>query len=233
MLACSRLSSPEPQATALLESIREFAVEHCDTADAAHDDLHLRRVVSNAKALVDAEKRAGQSVDPFVVEAACWLHDIVQLPKGQGQPGEAERNSAALARVYLLELGLENSRVEAISSAIATHSYSGGLAPATIEAGIVQDADRLDAIGAVGIARFWITMQRLGGRMYHADEPLPLQRELDDRTWALDHIERKLLNLVALMNTIAGRQEAERRAAFLRLYREEFLREIRSSERGG
>ena len=98
--------------------------------------------------------------------------------------------------------------------------------PNTLEAAIVQDADRLDALGAIGIARLWVTGVALGGQLYAADDPAGHQRELDDRHYGLDHIERKLLRSPDTMNTAAGKREAERRAAFVAAYRAEFLREL-------
>jgi uncharacterized protein len=221
------LSSVTTPTTNLLDAIRGFAVARCDPSDPAHDELHLQRVVANAR-LLAAEEAA--DVDMFVVEAAGWLHDCVQLPKGQGEPGEAAKRSAQRAAAHLLECGVEPPIVEGICAAIRTHSFSGGLRPESLEAAILQDADRLDALGAVGIARFWATMVRMGGLMYHPTDPSALTRELDDRAWALDHLQRKLFKLVDLMNTQAGRAEAERRTAFLHAYRAEFLREVGAAE---
>lgn len=209
----------------MLERIQAFALARAAEADPAHDELHLRRVVANARGIM-GNLPASASVDRFVVEAACWLHDCVYLPKGQGVAGEAAQRSAGHAAAYLEELGVDTHLVRAVHDAVLTHSFSGGLKPATIEAAIVQDADRLDALGAIGIARLWVTMVSMGGAMYHRDDPAGSSRDLDDRSWALDHIERKLFRLPTLMNTEAGRAEAERRAAFLRAYLDEFLREI-------
>lgn len=210
----------------LLREVEEVARERASTNDAAHDAAHLARVVANARRLVAAEWKAGRPVDPVVVEVAAWLHDIVPLPKGQGAPGEAARRSAHDARAILQNLGADEAFIAAVVHAVEAHSFSGGISPETAEAQVVQDADRLDALGAIGIARLWVTGATLGGQLYHPDDPLGVSRELDDRAWGLDHIERKLLRLPALMQTEAGRVEAERRAEFVRQYRDELLREI-------
>jgi len=212
--------------TALLDEIEEFARVRCAGLDTAHDALHLSRVLANARLLIDAERAAGETVEAFVVEAACWLHDLVQLPKGSGPAGESARQSAAVARAFLAERGVEAPTIDAIAHAVEAHSYSGGMRPATIEAAILQDADRLDALGAVGIARLWVTGVGLGGALHHDGDPAGTARELDDRAYSLDHIERKLLRLPTTMNTVSGRQEAERRSGFVQQYREEFLREL-------
>jgi uncharacterized protein len=206
--------------------IAAFARERSARHDTAHDALHLARVVANARGLVEDERAAGANVDEFIVEAACWLHDVVQVPKGSGPAGEAARQSAAVARGFLEGHAVDPARIEAIAHAIAAHSYSGGLRPETIEAAIVQDADRLDALGAVGLARLWVTGVSIGGTLYHPTDPGAANRQLDDRAYGLDHIERKLLQLPATMNTASGRAEGARRAEFIRHYREEFLREL-------
>lgn len=210
----------------LLTEIEAFARERCTNHDTAHDSLHLARVRANARLLMDAERANGTAIDAFVVEAACWLHDLIQLPKGSGPAGESARRSAAATREFLSVLGVDSSRVDAVAHAVAAHSFSGNLRPETVEAAILQDADRLDALGAVGIARLWVTGVSLGGRLYHASDPAGAARELDDRSYGLDHIERKLLRLPDTMNTRSGREEALRRAEFVRHYRDQFLREL-------
>jgi uncharacterized protein len=209
-----------------LREIEAFARERFQGREAAHDVAHIERVVANARRLLTDERSLGHDADEFVIRAACWLHDSVQLPKGQGPPGESARRSAACARALLTDLGVPRADIDAIAHAVEAHSFSGGLRPDTVEAAIVQDADRLDALGAVGIARFWVTAAGIGRSLYDADDPRALRRPLDDREFALDHIEKKLLRLPELMNTVAGRAEAERRAQFLREYRERFLDEI-------
>lgn len=210
----------------LLTEIEAFARERCAELDTAHDALHLSRVLANARLLIDAERAAGATVDAFVVEAACWLHDVIQLPKGTGPAGESARQSASIARAFLTERSVKPSLIDATAHAVEAHSYSGGMQPSTIEAAILQDADRLDALGAVGIARLWVTGVSLGGALHHDSDPAGQARQLDDRAYSLDHIERKLLRLPATMNTDSGRIEAQRRAEYVRQYRDEFLREL-------
>ena len=209
----------------VLKDIEAFARQQCADHDTAHDALHLERVWANARWLIGAESGDGATIDAFVVEAACWLHDLVEFPKGTGPAGASARQSADAARGFLLTHGVDSIEVEAIAHAVASHSFSGGLRPATIEAAIVQDADRLDALGAIGIARLWVTGVSLGGDLYHPSDPSGAHRDLDDRAYGLDHIERKLLRLPETMNTASGSQ-ASRRAGFVKQYRDEFLREL-------
>jgi uncharacterized protein len=212
----------------LIAEIERIARLRCVTHDAAHDVLHLARVLANARLIGAAELAARRPVNLSVVEAAVWLHDIVQVPKGAGPAGEAARRSAAEARDILVALAVADRLIEAVAHAIEVHSFSSGRRATTPEAAILQDADRLDALGAIGIARLWVTGSVLGGLLYHPDDPSATDRDLDDRRYALDHIERKLLRLPELMNTDAGRAEAERRVEFVRAYRDQLFHEIAS-----
>lgn len=162
----------------------------------------------------------------FVVESAAWLHDVVQLPKGSGPPGEAARQSAVQARKFLDQIGADSGETGAIVHAIEAHSFSGGLMPETAEAAIVQDADRLDALGAIGLARLWVVAGTLGSELYHETDPAGMHRPLNDRSYGLDHIPAKLLKLPDLMNTETGRAMAAERVRFVREFRATFLREI-------
>ena len=165
-------------------------------------------------------------MDGFVVEAAAWLHDLVQLPKGAGAPGEAARRSAHAARELLASFDFPLDTVDAIAHAVEVHSFSGDRRPETLEAAIVQDADRLDALGAIGLARLWIVAAGTPGALYDEHDPLAARRSLDDRQFDLDHIGKKLLLLPELMNTATGRRLAAERAAFVERYRAQFVDEI-------
>ena len=210
----------------IIAAVEEFSRERCARHDPAHDALHVSRVVQNVRIILSEEMEASR----FITEAAAWLHDIVQLPKGSGQPGESARQSAREATQFLVALGVDDSRIQSIAHAIEEHSFSGGLRPRSKEAAILQDADRLDALGAVGIARLWVTAGNLGSCLYHPDDPAATRRELDDRKYGLDHFERKLLRLPGLMNTGAGRRIASARAEYVLHFRDTFLNELAGND---
>jgi uncharacterized protein len=189
--------------------------------DGAHDLNHLHRVWRNASALLDAYPAA----DTLTVMAACYLHDLVNLPKNHPQRNMASRQSATLACSRLAELGFPAARLEGVGHAIETHSFSAALVPHTLEAKIVQDADRLDALGAVGLARLFYTAGRMGCGLAHDSDPMALHRELDDRHYALDHIERKLATLPLTMQTEAGRALGHKRLSALTDFRDTFINE--------
>jgi uncharacterized protein len=117
-----------------------------------------------------------------------------------------------------MESGYPAQEIPAIKHAIAAHSFSAGIIPQTLEAKVVQDADRLDAIGAIGIARCFVIGGALDTQLYDLQEPFPVDREADDRAYVIDHFYVKLLKLAELMHTRSGRHEADQRTAFMRHY---------------
>ena len=191
--------------------------------DGAHDINHLHRVWGNARRLLADHPEA----DALVVLAACYLHDLVNLPKNHPDRHLASRQAAQLARAQLEALDFPAARLDGVAHAIETHSFSAALTPETIEAAIVQDADRLDALGAVGLARMFYTAGRMGSALAHDSDPAGLDRPLDDRAYSLDHITVKLATLPDTMRTAAGRRVGEERLRQLNAFRATFIAEWR------
>lgn len=191
-------------------------------ADGAHDIGHLARVWANARAIALDEG----PVDMVVLEAAVWFHDLVNLPKTHPDRARASTLSAAQAVEILRAEGFDPARLPAVAHAIAAHSFSAGIAPETPEARILQDADRLEALGAVGIARMFMVAGATGGAMADAADPMALHRPLDDRAFALDHMQTKLLRLPDTMQTRMGRALAEERAEWMMSFRSRLLIEM-------
>lgn len=189
--------------------------------DGAHDSTHLERVWRNAQALLAQHPEA----DALVVMAACYLHDLVNLPKDDPDRAQASTRSAQLARHQLAWMDFPRDRLDAVAHAIEAHSFSANIPAASLEAKIVQDADRLDGLGAVGLARMFYIAGRMGSGLAHPEDPLGLEREFDDRRYALDHIMVKLAKLPGMMQTEGGRALAEERLARLMAFREEFAAE--------
>jgi uncharacterized protein len=198
-----------------------------DGADGAHDIDHLHRVWANARALMRAEPLLAEpsAADPLTVMAACYLHDLVNVPKNDPRRAEASRLSARQAVEVLNAAGFPPALLDGVAHAIEAHSFSAALPARTAEARIVQDADRLDALGAVGLARLFYTAGRMGSSLAHGGDPLGRARALDDRRYALDHIVVKLATLPALMQTQAGRAMGDDRLARLLAFREDFASE--------
>ncbi len=192
-----------------------------DAPDPAHDMAHVRRVVANARLLAALE-----NADQAVVLPAAWLHDCVVLPKDSAQRAQASRLAAARAGDFLRREGYEAAFIPAIEHAIAAHSFSAGIPPQTLEAQVVQDADRLDALGAIGLARTLMLGGAMGKPLYDDEEPLPQTRVADDSAYVIDHFYTKLLRLAERMHTAAGRREGERRTRLMRFYLAELEREV-------
>jgi len=187
--------------------------------DPGHGLIHLRRVVGTAVALAAEE---GARMD--IVLPAAWLHDCVHVAKDSPDRKRASRLAAVHASEFLERSGYPADVLPAIRHAIEAHSYSAGIPPTTVEAKIVQDADRLDALGAIGIARCIAVGAALGRPLYEPDDPFCERRAPDDAGASVDHFYSKLLKLAATMQTQAGRKEAERRTEFLRA----FIAQLRS-----
>lgn len=189
--------------------------------DGAHDLQHLHRVWRVARQLLAGHADA----DALVVLAACYLHDLVNLPKNHPDRARASRLAAQAACSQLERAGFPPDKLPGVAHAIEAHSFSAAIAPATLEAMIVQDADRLDALGAVGLARLFYTAGRMASALAHPDDPQALNRAPDDRTYALDHIDVKLARLPASMRTAAGRRLAQERLDWLLAFRATFIDE--------
>jgi uncharacterized protein len=189
--------------------------------DGAHDANHLERVWNNARSLLAYHPQA----DALVVMAACYLHDLVNLPKDDPGRARASRLSARRARDQLACMRFPPERLDAVAHAIEAHSFSARIPAETLEAKIVQDADRLDALGAVGLARMFYTAGRMGSALAHPSDPLAGHRQPDDRAYCLDHIQAKLATLPGLMQTEGGRALACERMRLLESFRTAFCAE--------
>lgn len=190
--------------------------------DGAHDLGHLDRVWKSCRLIALEEPGA----DADVLAAAAYFHDAVNLPKDSPDRAQASRLSADLAARELGAMGFDPARLPAVHHAIAAHSFSAGIVPETVEARILQDADRLEALGAIGIARMFLIAGQMGAALFDAEDPMALNRKLDDRRFALDHLEVKLFPVADAMQTAAGRQMAQERADWMASFRTRFLTEI-------
>ena len=165
-----------------------------------HDAEHTLRVYQNALKIAEHEP----DCDIEIVTLAALLHDADDY-----KLFTTENN--ANARSFMVRQNIPEDRVERICSVINSVSFSKnkGKRPDTIEAMIVQDADRLDAMGAIGIARTFA---------YGGEHGCPMRE-------SLQHFHDKLLRLKDLMNTETGRQLAEERHTFLEVFLQEIARE--------
>ncbi len=189
--------------------------------DPAHDFLHIRRVATTAMQLAREEH-----ADLMIVLPAAYFHDFVSVPKDDPRRSQASELSAEAAVKYLSDAGYPQRYLDAIRHAIAAHSFSAGIPCETIEAKVVQDADRLDSLGAIGIARCFTTTALMGRPYYDEHDPFAQNRTLDDKNYAVDHFFVKLFKLSETLQTASARAEGARRVAFLHDYLNQLQSEI-------
>jgi uncharacterized protein len=211
----------------LRDRLRAIAAQEM-VQDSAHDLAHLDRVWTNAQTIAKGEG----SVDLPVLCAAAYLHDLVNLPKDAPDRARASALSADAARPHLAALGFDVQRIDAACHAIVAHSFSAGITPQTPEAAILRDADRLDALGAIGIARAFAVSGALDRALYHPDDPFAMHRAPDDGAFALDHWPAKLLRLPDGMATGTGREMARARIAVMLRFARDLAGEIGQPENG-
>ncbi len=189
--------------------------------DPAHDYSHIMRVYKNAQKIMRHEKANSK-----IVLAAVLLHDVVQFPKSDPRSVTASTKSAKLAQKILQKHNFSDSEILIISDAIRDHSFSRGKTPQTIEGKILQDADRLDALGAIGIARTFSVGGSEKRPIYNESDPFCNKRKPDDNSWTVDHFYRKLLLLQKNMNTKFAKKEARKRTRLMMQFLSELKKEI-------
>ncbi|MFB5647120.1 MAG: HD domain-containing protein [Candidatus Nitrosomaritimum yanchengensis] len=189
--------------------------------DSAHDFDHIMRVYKNAQKICKNEK-----VNSKLVLCAVLLHDIISYPKSDKRSKLSSIKSAEASTKILKKYDFTEDEIQIISEAIRDHSFSQNKTPKTIEGKILQDADRLDAIGAIGIARVFAVAGSENRSFYSPDDPFCKNRSPDDQKWTLDHFYKKLLLLESLMNTKSGKSEAKRRTIVLKNFLSELKKEL-------
>jgi len=205
----------------LRDALRDHLIATSD-GDAAHDVAHTDRVWANAQSIADGEA----PVDMTVLLAACYFHDLVTLPKDSPDRARASALSADAAAPVLATLGLSPAQIDSARHAITAHSFSARIPPETLAAKILQDADRIEALGAIGIARCFATTGVLGGALFHGLDPFGTNRDLNDKAYAVDHFKIKLLRLPDTMQTASGRKLAQARAGVLRDFLDQLALEL-------
>ena len=190
-------------------------------ADPAHDFSHILRVSRNAR-IIGLQEGA----DMLVLMLASLLHDAGSGKKGNLAEDDCSLLGRGAVQAFLVRIGLDEERTRKVLYAVEVHRYSRGIVPVTLEARILQDADRLDAIGAIGIARVFLTGGVLRRDLYHPQDPFCRKREPDDGRWNLDHFYKKLLRLESGMHTESARRLAVKRTAVLKKFLSDLEEEI-------
>lgn len=202
----------------LLRAMR--LVESQLDGDPGHDLAHALRVA------LWTVRLGGESVPWREAVVAALLHDLHNVPKSSPERGEASALCARRAEELLPSCGFGPEAVIRIAEAIEDHSYSRGAVPRSALGRALQDADRLEALGALGVLRTASCGARMGASYVDPRDPWAAGRALDDRRYTIDHFFVKLLRLEETPHTEAGRAEARRRTAFLRAFLEELGEEL-------
>jgi len=205
--------------TTLASALLPHALEPSD--DGAHDLAHLQRVWHNVRTL-----QAEEGGDLEVLLAAVLLHDCVAVEKNSPLRSQASRLAATKAANVLAALDWSQSNISAVAHAIEAHSFSANITPLTLEAKLVQDADRLDSLGMLGVARTFYVAGRMGSALYDPLDPEAKARDYNDTRFCLDHFQTKLLHLAEGFQTAAGQRLAQIRHQRLKGFMEQFKEEI-------
>ncbi|ADU30439.1 HD domain-containing protein [Evansella cellulosilytica] len=186
-----------------------------------HDWFHTERVRNVAVQL--AEMEGGNA---FVCEMAALLHDVADEKFNENEEAGINR-----VKEWLLDLHIEEELIREIMNCISTVSYKGGnnKAPTSLEGKIVQDADRLDAIGAIGVARCFMYAGATKGKMHDPEmkprESMTKEEYRKKEGTAINHFYEKLLKLKKLMNTSSGKKLADERHEYMNTFLEQFFQE--------
>ncbi|MFJ2379463.1 HD domain-containing protein [Pseudomonas protegens] len=192
-----------------------------DSTDGSHDLSHIHRVWMNVWRLQDKE---GGDLEALL--AATLLHDCVAVEKNSPLRSQASTLSANKAASILQRMGWPAPRIELVAHAVQAHSFSAGVEPLTLEARILQDSDRLDAIGMIGVARCFYIAGRMGSALYDITNPTAIGRPYQDKRFTIEHFHTKLLSLASGFQTVEGARLAAVRHARLKDFLDGFMEEI-------
>jgi uncharacterized protein len=184
-----------------------------------HDKYHVERVYNLAIRLAHEEK-----ADIDTVKAAVLLHDIARAQEDEGTINDHANEGAKMAQKILNEVNFPKQKIPNVVHCIETHRFRKRLAPKTLEAKILQDADRLDIIGAIGIARVF-TRGGWSNKPIH-DPTIPPKEKYDGKSeTSVNHIIEKLLKIRNTINTRTAKKIAEERHMYVEQFLERLLKE--------
>jgi uncharacterized protein len=184
-----------------------------------HDKYHIERVYNLALRLTQEEK-----ADLDTVKAAVLLHDIARAMEDEGKITDHASEGAKMARKILNEVNFPANKIDNVIHCIETHRFRKRLAPKTLEAKILQDADRLDIIGAIGIARVF-TRGGWSNKPIHDPTIKPKAKYDGKSETSTNHIHEKLLKIRDTINTKTAKKIAEERHAYVEQFLERLLKE--------
>lgn len=198
--------------------------EYYRDAESAHDFDHVLRVLALAERLARAE-----GADVEIVRAAALLHDLARKDEDETESGDHAQMAAERARALLLARGVEAERADAVAHAIAAHRFRGSTLPRTLEAKILFDADKLDSIGAIGVARAYAVAGALNQRLWSEASPnqVATRDQHTSKHSPVAEFAVKLSRVRERMHTAAAREIAGERHAFMAEFFARLEREVR------
>lgn len=206
----------------LRHKLISLAEEKITDDDPSHDFEHALRVLANAERI-----HKDEDADLDILVPAALFHDIVNYPKNDPRSRFAADESAEVAKVLLKEVKeYPEDKIDSVAMTIRTCSFSKGINPDSIEAKILQDADGLEATGAISIMRTFSSTGSMKRLFYHSEDPFCRDRKPDDLKFALDLFYTRLLKVEERMHTKAAKKIAKRRTSFLRKFLEELRLEL-------
>ena len=204
----------------LPEAVRSRARTYFENVAPAHDWHHVQRVATLAETLAEE-----YDPDERILFSAVWLHDIGRGREDRGEIEDHAEWGAEEAKTILAEFGADEDEIRAVQHCIRSHRFSNDVEPETLEAQLLSDADNLDALGAVGIARNFCYGGEHDEPMHDPDLPLDADETRAGAT-SMNHFHKKILRLPGRMYTDAGRRVADERRAFVETFIDRFEREV-------
>lgn len=206
-----------------IEKTIAFVKSQLEHAEGGHDWFHIQRVLNNALLIAK-----GETVNLFIVQLGALLHDIADSKFHNGD----ETVGPKVAREFLIQLNVDSASIEHVIKIIENISFKGGNEPQQFkspELDVIQDADRLDALGAIGIARTFNYGGFKNRALFDPDIKPNFNMTKDEYKASNDptinHFYEKLLRLKDKMNTKTGRQIAEKRHQFMEAFLDQFYAE--------
>lgn len=196
-----------------------------DSSYPGHDFAHIERVQALCRKIVIMEKA---QVSMSILEAAALLHDIGRNRERKNRLIDHAEESAKMAGEILSEIGFPQRDIEFVLLAVRFHRFSRGIIPETLEGKILQDADRIDVCGAIGIARMFASGGAYLKEIYDYNDPFSEHRPLDDKKYILDHCYTKLMKISETLHTRSARLIAQERTAFVETFLNQLRNEIES-----
>lgn len=195
----------------LKEKLIKEAMKVMDDDDPSHDLEHALRVLRNAERISEVE-----GGDLSIIIPAALFHDSVNYPKNDPRSRYSAKESGELARGILEKFSFyDEGMISKVEIAILEHSYSGGIKPTMLESKIIQDADRLECLGAISIMRSFCSTGQMSRPFYNTKDPFCENREPDPGSYTVDLFYARYFSVLSRLNTDIAKEVAEKRIKFM------------------